>query len=58
MSIDVSENNLVTVKGPLGELKQQIDPDIKLSTEDNKFPSSGKAKQNATSRCTDCTVRW
>ena len=28
VTIDVSKSNLVTVKGPKGELKQQIDPDL------------------------------
>lgn len=37
VEIKVSEENLVTVKGPLGELKQQIDPEIELSTEDNNI---------------------
>ena len=31
---DVSKGNLVTVKGPKGELKQQIDPDLKLEIND------------------------
>lgn len=31
----VSDTNLVTVKGPLGELKQQVDPDITLKVEGN-----------------------
>ncbi len=34
VSIDVSKGNLVTVKGPKGELMQQIDPDLKLNIED------------------------
>ena len=34
VTIDVSSGNLVTVKGPKGELKQQIDPDLTLSIED------------------------
>ena len=34
ISIDVSQGNLVTVKGPKGELKQQVDPAISLKIED------------------------
>jgi large subunit ribosomal protein L6 len=34
VEINVSKGNLVTVKGPKGELIQQIDPDISLSVED------------------------
>lgn len=34
VTIDVSKGNLVTVKGPKGELKQQIDPDLSLSIDE------------------------
>ncbi|HMQ47739.1 MAG TPA: 50S ribosomal protein L6 [Saprospiraceae bacterium] len=34
VSVDVSKGNLVTVKGPKGELKQQVDRDIELNIED------------------------
>ncbi len=34
VTIDVSNGNIVTVKGPNGELKQQVDPDLKLEIED------------------------
>lgn len=34
VEINVSKGNLVTVKGPKGELKQQIDPDLTLEIED------------------------
>lgn len=34
VSVDVSKGNLVTVKGPKGELSQQIDPDISVHQED------------------------
>ena len=30
VSVDISEGNLVTVKGPKGELQQQVDPDIEI----------------------------
>jgi large subunit ribosomal protein L6 len=35
VSIDVSPENVVTVKGPLGTLKQKVDPDIKVSVEND-----------------------
>ncbi|NLJ82382.1 MAG: 50S ribosomal protein L6 [Bacteroidales bacterium] len=35
VNINVSKTNEVTVKGPLGELKQQVDPCITLEIEDN-----------------------
>ncbi len=34
VSIDISNGNLVTVKGPKGELKQQVDPDLQIGLED------------------------
>lgn len=34
VTIDVDSANMVTVKGAKGELKQQIDPDLKLTLED------------------------
>lgn len=36
VSITVSPANVVTVKGPKGELTQQIDPDLKLEIEDGE----------------------
>lgn len=37
VSIDISKGNLVTVKGPQGELKQQVDPDLILKQEDGQL---------------------
>lgn len=34
VEINVSKGNLVTVKGPKGELSQQVDPDLKINVED------------------------
>ncbi len=34
VNIEVSKGNLVTVKGPKGELTQQIDPDLEVEVED------------------------
>lgn len=34
VTIDVSKGNLLTVKGPKGELTQQIDPDLEVSVEE------------------------
>lgn len=34
VQIDISKGNLVTVKGPKGELQQQIDPDLSIEIED------------------------
>lgn len=35
VKVTVSDANLVTVKGPLGELSQQVDPEITLSLDGN-----------------------
>jgi len=35
VTLKINENNLVTVKGPLGELTQQVHNDIKISVEEN-----------------------
>jgi large subunit ribosomal protein L6 len=37
VDIKISDKNLVTVKGPKGELFQQIDPDIKVTVEDGEL---------------------
>jgi len=34
VTINISDNNLVTVKGPKGELTQQVDQDLELTIED------------------------
>ncbi|MEL6275849.1 MAG: 50S ribosomal protein L6, partial [Bacteroidota bacterium] len=46
VTIDVTKGNLVTVKGPKGELSQQVDPDLEITQEDGvltfKRPSESK----------------
>jgi large subunit ribosomal protein L6 len=37
VTVDISDGNLVTVKGPKGELQQQVDPDIKVNFEDGRL---------------------
>ncbi len=37
VTVNVSNTNLVKVKGPKGELLQQIDPDIKIAVEDGEI---------------------
>ncbi len=37
VEISVSPGNLVTVKGPKGELTQQVDPDLTISQEDGQI---------------------
>jgi len=35
VTITVSKDNVVTVKGPLGEMKQRVHPEIKIVSEEN-----------------------
>jgi large subunit ribosomal protein L6 len=46
VTVSVSDNNMVTVKGPLGELSQTIDKDLKVEVVDNQVvisrPSESK----------------
>ena len=37
VSIEVTDGNVVKVKGPLGELSQKVDPDINIAIEDNEI---------------------
>lgn len=37
VSVDVATNNVVTVKGPKGELALQVDPDIDVKLEDGQL---------------------
>lgn len=37
VEINVSKGNMVTVKGPKGELSQQVDPDLELTIEDGEL---------------------
>lgn len=45
VTITVSDKNLVTVKGPKGELTQQVNPDIKVSQEDGQLLVSRPTEQ-------------
>ncbi|GET31077.1 50S ribosomal protein L6 [Prolixibacter sp. SD074] len=37
VAVNVSDENIVTVKGPQGELFQKVDPEIEVSLEENKI---------------------
>ncbi|HZH55049.1 MAG TPA: 50S ribosomal protein L6 [Sphingobacteriaceae bacterium] len=45
VTITVSDKNLVTVKGPKGELTQQVNPDISVSQEDGQLLVSRPTEQ-------------
>ena len=46
VTVDISDTNLVSVKGPLGELSQKVDTDLKVEVKDNQIiitrPSDSK----------------
>lgn len=46
IDINVSKSNLVTVKGPKGSLKEQIDPDIAIRLEEGEMTFSRPTDQN------------
>ena len=37
VSVELSDGNVLKVKGPLGEMCQKVDPDIKVTVEDNEI---------------------
>jgi len=45
VSVDVDSNNLVTVKGPKGELKQQVDKNITLKVEEGQVTLSRSTEE-------------
>jgi len=45
VELKISDENLVTVKGKLGELQQQIDPGLELSLEDNTLTLERKSDE-------------
>jgi len=45
VTLDVSKSNLVTVKGPKGELTQQVDADLSMNIEDGVLSLSRPTEQ-------------
>lgn len=45
ITISVAKDNIVTVKGPVGELTQKIDPDIKVEVVENEVIVSRPTEQ-------------
>lgn len=45
VSISVDKSNVVTVKGPKGEIKQKIDPDMKIEQEDGQLTINRPTEQ-------------
>ena len=37
VSVQVTDHNAVTVKGPKGELKRSVDPDMQVMVEDGRL---------------------
>ena len=51
------ENNKVSVKGPKGELHQNIDPDFIIKQEDDERSVERPTEQKRTRQCTGSTAR-
>ena len=45
VTINISESNLVTVKGPKGELTQQVDPEMTIAQEDGTITVNRPSEQ-------------
>ncbi len=45
VTVNVDKDNVVTVKGPKGELRQEVNTDIKVSTEDGQVVVSRPTEQ-------------
>jgi large subunit ribosomal protein L6 len=45
ITVDVAKDNVITVKGPVGELTQKIDPDIKVEVVENEVIVSRPTEQ-------------
>ena len=45
VTVSVDKDNVVTVKGPKGELRQEVDTDIKVNVEDNEVVISRPTEQ-------------
>lgn len=45
VTVDIANDNTITVKGPVGELTQRIDPDIKVKVEDGVIKVSRPTEQ-------------
>ena len=45
VTLDVSKGNMITVKGPKGELKQQCDPDLEFKLDDGTLTISRPTEQ-------------
>ncbi len=45
VQVDIGSNNLVTVKGPKGELTLQVNPEIKMTLEDSALTVSRPTEQ-------------
>jgi large subunit ribosomal protein L6 len=48
VTFSIDKNNFVTVKGPLGELTQQVDPRISVKAADNQVSFSRASEDNQT----------
>ena len=56
VTVTVDANNVVTVKGPHGELKQAVNPDLTVTVEDNHVHISRPATTSSTAASTVSTA--
>jgi len=45
VNVEVSDSNIVTIKGKLGELNQQVDPEITINVEDGRLTVERKSEE-------------
>ncbi len=56
VTVTVSPENVVSVKGPLGQLSQKVDSDITVTVEGNQLTVTRPTTSPAIARCTGFTV--
>lgn len=58
VEVTVSKSNLVTVKGPNGQLTQQLDPDMSLTIDEGVIKVSRPTEQKDTKPYMVCLDHW
>jgi large subunit ribosomal protein L6 len=58
VTITVGKDNVLSVKGPKGELKQAIDRDITVEVKEGTVVSTVQLTRSVIVRCMVCTAHW
>ena len=58
VSVGVSGDNVVSVKGPKGELRQAVHPALSVAVADGELTATAPTTRSPTARCTGSTARW